>query len=55
MEPEGLLLCSDEPATGPYLDHDESCPQLPTLFLYGNCKFSPVLNQVPHHEAVSCA
>jgi hypothetical protein len=32
MEPEGSLLCSQEPTTGPYPEPDESSPQFPTLF-----------------------
>jgi hypothetical protein len=32
MEAEGLFLCSQEPATGPYPEPDESSPQIPTLF-----------------------
>jgi hypothetical protein len=34
MNPEGLLLCSKEPATGPYPQPDESNLQLLALFLY---------------------
>jgi hypothetical protein len=33
MEPEGSLLHSQEPATGPYPEPDEPNPHLPTLFL----------------------
>jgi len=33
MEPEGSLLHSQEPVTGPYFDSDKSSTQLPTLFL----------------------
>jgi len=32
MEAESSLLCSQQPATGPYLEPDESRVQLPTLF-----------------------
>jgi hypothetical protein len=32
MEPEGLLSYSQEPATGPCPEPDESSPHLPTLF-----------------------
>jgi len=32
MKPEGLLPCSQGTTTGPYLEPDESIPQLPTLF-----------------------
>jgi len=31
MEPEVLLLSSQEPATGPYPQPNEFSPQLPTL------------------------
>jgi len=33
MKPEGSLLCSQEPATGPYFNPDDSSPRLPNLFL----------------------
>jgi hypothetical protein len=33
MEPEGSLPFSQEPATGPYPEPDESSTQLFTLFL----------------------
>jgi hypothetical protein len=29
MEPEGSLLCLQEPATGPYPEPDKSSPHLP--------------------------
>jgi hypothetical protein len=32
MEPEGLLLCSQEPSIGPYPEPDKSNPHTPTLF-----------------------
>jgi hypothetical protein len=32
MEPEGSLLCSQEPNTSPYPEPDESIPHPPTLF-----------------------
>jgi hypothetical protein len=34
MEPKGSLLCSQEPATGPYPKPDASNPHFPTLFSY---------------------
>jgi hypothetical protein len=37
MEPEGSLSCSEEPATGPNPEPDESNPHPETLFL------SPIL------------
>jgi hypothetical protein len=33
MEPESTLPCSQEPATGPYYESDESSPQTHNLFL----------------------
>jgi hypothetical protein len=33
MELEGSLLCSQELATGPHPEPDESSPHVPTLFL----------------------
>jgi hypothetical protein len=33
MEPEGSLQCSQQPATDPYPEPDESSPKLLTLFL----------------------
>jgi hypothetical protein len=33
MKPEGSLLRSQEPATGPYLEPDESTQQSDTVFL----------------------
>jgi hypothetical protein len=32
MEPEGSLLCAQEPATGPYSEPDESNPRNQSLF-----------------------
>jgi hypothetical protein len=32
MEPEDSLLCSQEPAIGPYSEPDASSPLFPTLF-----------------------
>jgi len=31
MGPEGSLLCSQKPTSGPYLEPDTSSPHLPTL------------------------
>jgi hypothetical protein len=33
MESEGLLPCSQEPATGSYSEAAESSPHLPTIIL----------------------
>jgi hypothetical protein len=38
MESEGLLVCSQELATGPYREPDESNPHPHTLFLYDHFK-----------------
>jgi hypothetical protein len=34
MEPEGSLLCSQEPSTGPYPEADLSSPYHPILWLF---------------------
>jgi len=39
MESECSLLCSQEPASGPYPKPDASSPQLPILFQYVFMKF----------------
>jgi len=36
LEPEGSLLCSQEPTIGPYTEPDESSLHLPTLFFWGS-------------------
>jgi hypothetical protein len=41
MDPEGLLPCSQKTATGPYLELNESTPQLPTLFLSDQSWYYP--------------
>jgi hypothetical protein len=33
MEPEGSLLCSQEPSTGPYSEQDQPNPYHPILSL----------------------
>jgi hypothetical protein len=33
MEPEGSLLCSQEPSTGPYTEPEQSTPYHPILAL----------------------
>jgi hypothetical protein len=33
LNPEGLLSCSKEPATGPYRKQDESSPYHPIIFI----------------------
>jgi hypothetical protein len=33
MEPEGSLLCSQEPSTSPYPEPDESSPYNPIVFI----------------------
>jgi hypothetical protein len=41
MEPEGSLLCSQEPSTGPYPEPDRSSPYHPILSLYFNIVHPP--------------
>jgi hypothetical protein len=44
MKPEGSLPCSQEPATGPYPEPDESSPHPNTLFLYDPLECHTVIN-----------
>jgi hypothetical protein len=41
MEPKSLLPYSQEPATGPYPEPDESCPHLQTLFIFDPFVYNP--------------
>jgi hypothetical protein len=41
MEPEGSVPCSQEPATGPYLESDESTPRPHKLFFRVHFKIIP--------------
>jgi hypothetical protein len=41
MKPEGSLLCSQDPATGPYPEPFESNPHLPTALFSSLLPFSP--------------
>jgi len=43
MEPEGSLLCLEEPATGTYSEPDESSPQLYTLFPQDPLQYYPLI------------
>jgi hypothetical protein len=40
MEPEGSLLCSQEPTTGSYPEPDESRPDLTTLIFQDSPSYS---------------
>jgi len=44
MESEGLLLCSQEPATGPCPKLDEFSPHSHTLLLYFKINFNIILS-----------
>jgi hypothetical protein len=43
MEPEGSLLCSQQPATDPNAEPDESSPHSPTCF--PNIQFNIILHR----------
>jgi hypothetical protein len=43
MKPEGSLPCSQQPATGPYPELDESSPHTHTLFLLDPFKYYPLI------------
>jgi len=43
MEPEGSLLCSQQPSIGPYPEPDESSPQSPTLFPEDLVQYYPAI------------
>jgi hypothetical protein len=41
MEPEGYLLCSQEPSTGPYPELDQSSPHPRNIFPYDQFEYYP--------------
>jgi hypothetical protein len=52
MESEGSLLCSQEPATGPYPEEEAASPHVPTIHLYDKGKVVPVLYSLTKHHAM---
>jgi len=54
MEPEGSLLDSQGPTTGPYLEPDASSSHLHTLFpkIHPNIIFLTVTNQSCSHKEI---
>jgi len=53
MEPTGSLLCSQQPATGPYSEPDESSPYFPILFPQGSFQCYPLIYAYILHVASS--